>query len=190
MKRHAMVGLALMLGTWAGLAGCGADAQQDATLDLFPVSILNEFALLPDEVPPTYQSITDANLLEQAGLARNPDYLTRRAALEDMIQMHGIASFLALYGPDESVRLVVKGVYFRELQHALKYAEVQSTRERQVRAFRRDTPSGIWLLFIACDPELRYDEQERRAISRGLEHYQRRLGLAPLFDQIASGQTD
>ena len=190
MKRHAMVGLALVLGTWAGLAGCGADAQQDAALDLFPVSILNEFALLPDEVPPTYQSITDAKLLEQAGLARNPDYLTRRAALEDMIQMHGVASFLALYGPDESVRLVVKGVYFRELQHALKYAEVQSTRERQVRAFRRDTPSGIWLLFIACDPDLTYDETELRLITLGLEAYQRRLTLSPIFDQMNVAQTE
>jgi len=68
---------------------------------------------------------------------------------------------------------MVKGVYFREPEHALEYAHVQSSRQRLVMAYRRDTPGGIWLLFIACDPDLIYDGQEMRLITRGLARYLR-----------------
>ncbi|MFU8832964.1 MAG: hypothetical protein ACNA7J_12540 [Wenzhouxiangella sp.] len=159
-------------------------------LNLFPASVLDAFVLRQGECPPAYARITDTNLLSQAGISRNPDYLTRRSDLEDVIQMDGVASFLALYGPGESVRLIVKGVFFRKLKDALQYAKVQSTRQRLVMAYRRDTPGGIWLLFMACDPDLTYDEQELLSITRGLEQYQHRLALSPLFDQMNNGQTD
>ena len=177
----------LMLSVWSGLA---ADSTQDRLLEPFPASVLNEFALQQDECPPAYGRITDTNLLTLAGITQNPDYLTRRSDLEDLIQMDGVASFLALYGPGESVRLMLKGVFFRELKHALKYVKVQSTRRRLVMAYRRDLPGGIWLLFIACDPDLTYDEQELLSITRGLEQYRQRLALSPLFDQMNAGQTD
>lgn len=190
MLQNIIVRLALTLCVWSGVSGCTADSPQDRLLNLFPASVLNEFALQQGEYPPAYRPITNTNLLAQAGISKNPDYLTRRSDLEDVIQMDGVASFIALYGPEESVCLMVKGVFFRKLKHALKYAKVQSTRQRLVMAYRRDTPSGIWLLFIACDPDLTYDEQELQSITRGLATYQRRLALTPLFDQMHNGQDD
>jgi len=172
------------------LAGGGTGSPPARLLDPFPASVLNEFALQQGESPPAYVLITQTNLLAQAGITKNPDYLTRQSDLEDVIQMDGVASFLALYGPRESVRLMVKGVFFREPQHALKYAKVQSTRKRLVTAYRRDTSGGIWLLFFACDPDLTYDEQELRSITHGLAQYQRRLSLTPLFNQMREGKTD
>ena len=190
MQQNIIVKLALTLCVWSGVSGCTADSTQDRLLNPFPASVLDEFALQQDECPPAYSRITDTNLLAQAGITKNPDYLTRQSDLEDVIQMDGVASFLGLYGPGESVRLMVKGVFFRKLKHALKYAKVQSTRRRQVMAYRRDTPGGIWLLFIACDPDLTYDEQELLSITRGLEQYRQRLSLSPLFDQMHDEQTD
>ena len=183
MQRNFIIRWVLILGAGAGL-GEGASGAQKVTLDLFPASVLVELAMQEGEAPPGYGLITSSNLLAQAGISRNPDYLTRRADLEDIIQMDGAAAFLALYGPGESVRLMVKGVFFRKAKHARRYAKVQRTRQRLVMAYRRDTAGGIWMLFIACDPELTYDEAELRAIKQGLEQYQRRLALSPLYDQI------
>ena len=190
MRGNSIVLLALLLSAWPGLVGSIADSPQDHLLNLFPSRILDALALQDNETPPNYRRITDTNVLAQAGITRNPDYLTQRSGLEDVIQMNGVASFLALYGPGESVRLMVKGVFFRELRHALKYADVQRTRQRAVTAYQRDTPDGIWLLFIACDPDLVYDEQELLSITRGLTRYQHRLALSPLFDQINARQAD
>jgi len=61
--------------------------------------ILRFNRLLPHtrlQVLPGFERITNTNLLAQAGISQNPDYLTRRSDLEDVIQMHGLASFLAL----------------------------------------------------------------------------------------------
>lgn len=190
MKRTIIVGLALILSALTGVADGTADSPQDRLLNLFPASVLDAFALQPGECPPAYARITNSNLLARAGITENPAYLTRRSDLEDVIQMDGAASFIALYGQGESVRLMVKGVFFLELQHALKYALVQSTRHRLVMAYRRDTPGGIWLLFIACDPDLTYDKQELLAIARGQVQYRRRLALSPLFDQMHAGLSD
>jgi len=176
-----------MMLIWCAMLVFGGGAScspPPVSLDPFPDSVLNELALRQDEVPPGYALITDTNLVEQAGLVKNPDYLIRRADLEDAIQMDAAASFLALYGPDEAVRLMVKGVFFRQASHAEKYAEVQSTRQRLVMAYRKDTPDGIWMLFVACDPDLTYDEHERSLIAQGLNVYQKRLALSELFDQI------
>lgn len=184
MQRNVIVTWLLMLSAGAALGETASSLPQNRSLSPFPASVLVELALHEAEVPSGYRSISSTNLLVQAGISQNPDYLTRRADLEDVIQMDGAAAFLALYGPEESVRLMVKGVFFHEPQHAVKYAEVQGTRQRLVMAFRRDTPGGIWLLFIACDPELTYDETELRLITQGLEAYQSRLALSPLFDQM------
>lgn len=190
MQRNTIVKGVLLLGVGAVLGGLGACSPTPRSLDLFPAGVLAELALQKSEAPSGYALITSSNLLERAGIARNPDYLTRRGDLEDLIQMDGAAAFLALYGPDESVRLVVKGVFFRNPRHAAKYAKVQRTRQRLVTAYRRDTPGGIWMLFIACDPDLPYDEPELRLIRQGLEAYQRRLRLSLLFDQINTDHTE
>jgi len=175
----------LILGAGAVLGGVAScSPPMSPALNLFPASVLTELALQDGEAPPGYELITSTNLLAQAGISQNPDYLTRRADLEDILQMDGAAAFLALYGPGEAVRLMVKGVFFREQRHAEKYAKVQGTRQRLVMAYRRDTASGIWLVFVACDPDLTYDEAETHAIKQGLEQYQRRLALTPLFDQM------
>ncbi len=189
MQRNFIIKWALILSAGAVLADDAIDAPRQS-LSPFPASVLDELALQQDEIPSGFVVITNSNLLEQAGLSRNPDYLTRRADLEDAIQMDGAAAFLALYGPEDSVRLMVKGVFFREPKHAEKYAEVQGTRQRLVMAFRRDTPEGIWLLFVACDPDLTYDDAELRLITQGLVTYQRRLALAPLFDQMTADLTE
>lgn len=190
MQRKTIFKWALILIAAVMLYKLASFAPQDVSLNPFPASVLDELALQQAEVPPGYKLITSSNLLMQAGLAQNPDYLTRRADLEDIIQMDGAAAFLALYGSDEAVRMMLKGVFFRKPQHALKYAEVQGTRHRQVSGFRRDTTSGIWLLFIACDPALTYDEAELHRITQGLEVYQRRLTLLPLFDQMTADHVE
>lgn len=184
MQRNVIVSWVLVLSAWAVLGEAATYSQRNGSLNPFPAGVLKELALEQDEVPPGYILLTNTNLLQQAGISQNPDYLIRRADLEDVIQMNGAAAFLALYGPEESVRLMVKGVFFRKARHAAKYAKVQGTRQRLVVAFRRDTRGGIWLLFIACDPELTYDETELRLITQGLEAYQSRLALSPLFDQM------
>jgi len=184
MQRGFIKTWVLILGAGVMLGGITSCAQQGPALNLFPTRVLTELSLQDNEVPPGYALITSTNLLAQAGISQNPDYLTRRSDLEDIIQMDGAAAFLALYGPGEPVRLMVKGVFFRKTKHATKYAKVQSTRQRLVMAYRRETPGGIWLLFIACDPDLTYDEAELSSITQGLESYQRRLALSPLFDQM------
>ncbi len=185
MRRSMIVACVLILSTGAMLVGVAScSPSQRPTLNLFPIHVLSELVLQDHEAPPGCKLITSPHLLAQAGISQNPDYLTRRSDLEDVIQMDGAAAFLALYGTGESVRLMVKGVFFRKAKHAAKYAKVQGTRQRLVMAYRRDTAGGIWLLFIACDPDLTYDEAERQSIKQGLEQYQRRLTLTPLFDQM------
>jgi hypothetical protein len=184
MQRNVIVKWVLLLSVGAAAGEVRSYSQEDRSLNPFPACVLTELALQTNEAPPGYALITRTNLLAQANLSQNPDYLTRRADLQDIIQMDGAAAFLALYGPDKSVRLILKGVFFRKPQHAAKYAGVQSTRKRLVMAYRLDTMGGIWLLFIACDPDLKYDEEERRLITQGLAAYQRRLVLSPLFDQM------
>jgi hypothetical protein len=184
MQRNVIITWLLILIVTAVINETAKCSPENSSLSPFPASALNELILQPDEVPPEYKLITNTNLLMQAGLSKNPDYLTRRADLEDVIQMDGAAVFLALYGSEESARLMVKGVFFRKAKHAMKYAKVQGTRKRLVAAFRRDTTDGIWLLFIARDPELTYDDTELELITQGLEAYQRRLTLSSLFDQI------
>ena len=161
--------------------GC---SRQDRRLNLLPHSTLEELSLKKRELPRGYAAITDSNLLAQAGLRTNPGYHMRRADRETMVRVGAAASFLALYGHEETVRLMVKGLFFQVDEDAVKYADVQETRQRQVAAYRRDTRDGIWLLFLACDPELTYDEAELAAIRKGLQRYQRRLSLEPLFDQL------
>jgi len=170
------------LGVAAALGWIGSCAPQNRSLDPFPSHVLTELALRKHEAPAGYALITSRALLKQAGISKNPDYLTRRAALEDIIQMDGAAAFIALYGPEDSVRLMVKGVFFREPQQAVKYAHVQRTRQRLVTAYRLVSTGGVWLLFIACDPDLTYDETEQRLIRQGLKAYQRRLTLESLFN--------
>ncbi len=48
----------------------------------------------------------------------------------------------------------------------------------------------IWMLFIACNPDLTYDKTELRLITQGLEAYARRLTLSLLFDQINADHTE
>jgi hypothetical protein len=190
MNGHFIVNGVLILSLAAALGGVSSSAQPKHSLNPFPAHVLTALALQKDEAPPGYALITSTNHLAQVGIATNPGYQTRRADLEDIIQMGGAAAFLALYGPEESVRLMVKGVFFWNPEQAEKYAEVQSTRHRLVMAYRLDTTGGIWLLFIACDPDLTYDEKELRLITRGLKAYQRRLTLSPLFDQMNNGHAE
>jgi len=188
MQRRFMATWGPLLSTMVLLGGGASCAPSHVSLDPFPSGVLMDLALQANEIPQGYTLIGSTNLLEQAGLSKNPGYLTRRPDLEDIIQMEGAAGFLALYGPEEAVRLMVKGVFFWQREHAEKYAKVQSTRQRLVMAYRRDTTDGTWLLFIACDPELPYDEAEIRLIKQRLDRYQSRLSLSPLFDQMNTDQ--
>ncbi len=188
MQSRFMAKWVLILSALAVLGWIVSCAPQQASLDPFPARVLKELSLQKREAPPGYAWISNTNLLAQSGLSQNPGYLTRRSDLEDMIQMNGAAGFLALYGPGEAVRLMVKGVFFWQPEHAEKYAEVQSTRQRLVMAYRRDTTAGTWLLFIACDPEEPYDEAQIRLIKQRLERYQSRLDLTLLFDQMKADQ--
>ncbi len=184
MQRNFIAKVVLILSVGAALGGVSSCSRQNRSLNPFPASVLTELALQKNEIPAGYELIACTSLLAQAGISQNPDYLTRRADLEDIIQMDGAAAFLALYGSAEPVRLMLKGVFFQKPQPAAKYAKVQSTRQRLVTAYKLDTTGGIWLLFVACDPDLTYDETEMHLITQGLEAYQRRLTLSPLFNQM------
>ncbi len=190
MQRSFIGKWVLILSVGAVLGWVTSCSRVNGSLNPFPANVLAELALQKNEIPPGYALITSTNLLAQAGISQNPDYLTRRADLENITRMDGAAAFLALYGSGESVRLMLKGVFFRNPQHAEKYAKVQSTRQRLVRAYRFDTTGGIWMLFIACDPDLTYDKTELRLITQGLEAYARRLTLSLLFDQINADHTE
>ncbi len=170
----------LLSGLWP-LSGCSG---RDRDIEILPESALKRLSLRSRERPRSYTLITDTNLLSLAGLRRNPDYVSRKGDREAVLRVGGSASFLALYGREDVVRLIINGVYFRNTDDAMKYAAVQETRERRVLAFRRDTGSGLWLIFIARDPELAYDEDEMKAIRKALKRYQKRLRLAELFDQL------
>jgi len=173
-----LTGLCLSMAT-----GC---ARQDARLNILPATPLKELELKKRERPRPYTLITDTNVLEQAGVRANPGYLARRVDREALVRVGAVASFIALYGTEDTVRLMVKGVYFHDPEFAHKYVEIQETRLRLVAGFRRDTRDGIWLLFIAGDPELTYTNDEKETIRRGLQRYQRRLKLETLFDHFTA----
>ena len=162
-------------------AGCSGGGRG---LDILPESVLRQLSLRSRERPKTYTLITDTNVIALAGLRQNPDYISRKGDREAVLRVGGAVSFLALYGREDAIRLMINGVYFRYADEAMKYVGVQETRERRVLAFRRDTDSGIWLIFLARDPELAYDEDELKAIRKGLKRYQKRLRLVELFDQL------
>lgn len=169
-------GLCLTAGT-----GC---SQQDQALTILSAEPLEILSLKKRERPRSYTLITDTNLFATVGIRANPGYVERRSEKETLLHADAATSFVAIYGEDNVVRLLVKGIYFRDHDDAQKYADVQSTRQRQVVAYRRVLSEGIWLLFIALDPEAAYDESELRDIRIRLKRYQRRLDLELLFDQL------
>jgi len=186
MRRSIIGGFLLLALTGLCLFTATGCARQDARLNVLPAAPLKELALKKRERPRPYIQITETNLLDQAGIRANPGYLARRADREALVRAGAVASFITLYGTEDAVRLIVKGVYFHDPEFASKYVEIQETRRRLVAGFRRETRDGVWLLFIAGDPELTYASDEKETIRRGLQRYQRRLKLETLFDHFTA----
>lgn len=141
---------------WLG-GGC---RRRDAQLDMLPARVLEELTLRSGEMPESYRLITNRALLEQAGIAENPAYVLRRADREVQVKIGAAAGFLALYGSEGEVRLVLQGYYFQKRKDAEKYAEVQESRERRIIAFQRETDNGVWQMFFAKDPDEEYQSDE------------------------------
>lgn len=177
-----MIVLALFFCIFGG-AGCGR-RPPDLDLEVLPERVLLAFSLLEDERPEAYALIADPELLEQAGIPRNPSYTNRKSDREVMARVGGVASFLALYGPGDSALLVLNGIFFPDLEDAMTFAEVQKSRERPVAGFQRRMEQGAWMVFFALDPEASYAEGDMVALRSGLARYRQRLELEVVFDQL------
>jgi hypothetical protein len=167
-----------MVITFAGRRAAPAD------LDLLPERILETFALRPDELPDDFFEVQDEQILSQAGLKRNPSFITRNADRKLQVQMKAFGGILGLYGTDEEVLLLLKGYFFPDEEDARTYLEIQEGLRRKINAYEVATPGGSWFLFLATDPEREYTSEEIRSIKRGLEAYQNRLNAVAHFQQI------
>jgi hypothetical protein len=174
--RLSLVLLCLPCCTWCSRA---ADLAE-----ILPLSALHGLSLQPDELPHGYTLITDTNVLGQLGMETNPDYVSRISEMESIAGIGGVASFLALYGHTNDVRLMLNGIYFKRRDRMSAFAVVQKTKPRLVTACLAEMTHGMWLLLVACDPKLTYSDAERQQMYYGIERYGKRLDLKIVFNQM------
>ncbi len=175
----------LMLSGGVALFG---GACRFADVEVMPQEVLRSFSMTWWERPWGYRLIGDTNVLREAGIRRNPDYVTRRADVEATLKLGGLSSVLALYGPHDEPRLVIHGVYFKDRDKFENYVQIQRTRRRPVRAFEKETRDGWWHVSFARDADLIYKERELRSLHRGIHRYQRRLNMDEIFDEFHRGR--
>lgn len=192
IQRRWVIGAAAVILTaaaWLILCRLTADARQARRLDVLPEAVLTELSLSARERRPMrWALVTDTELLRQAGLHDNPGFLLRRADREMQIRAGAAVALVALYGETDEARFALRGLFFRDADDAAKYAAVQAEQARRVAGFRRETPGGVWMVFLACDPKAKYAESEMDAIRRGMERYRRRLNAEPMFDHLGNAE--
>ncbi len=164
----------------ASTSGCAIRTE----LEVMPAETLKAFSMTWWERPRGYSLISNSDVLREAGIDKNPDYITRNADIEAILQLGGLASILAMYGVNDEPRLLIQGIYFKDRNKLENYISIQESRKKPVRAFSKETENGWWLLKFARDTELTYTERESNSIRRGINRYRRRLGLEEVFDSM------
>ncbi len=155
---------------------------------VLPAAELQRLDLTADEIPPGYTQLRSPAALKRLGIKRNPDYTTKPGDMEAIARHGGVCSFISAFGTDESARIILNGVYFRDPKHFDSFVTFQKSQQRPVRAFGMTDAQGQWLLMAGIDPELPYAPDELAALDKGLARYQQRLALQPTFDQLTASQ--
>ncbi len=154
---------------------------------IFPVEIPIQYSLRGREIPSAYTLLKSTPLMDELDMnGTNPGYIANTTETYAISKRGGLASFAALYGVDKDVRLILNGVFFRNPDKFEAFIEHQRAKDRRIAAFRKADLNGEWLLFVACDPNHAYSDDDIRMIREGLGRYQRRLRLAPVFDSLHS----
>lgn len=180
-RRTQAAALALLAVVAGG--GCG----RNTACEVLPRGPLKELRLHGREIPAGYELLRNPAVLKSLQLSANPDYVQRPSDLELVASAGGLASFLAVYGRSNDVRLVINGVYFRDSGRLDAFVKMQQTKRRAMLAYRRATTDGFWLLLAARNPGGAYDADELALLRRSLQRYARRLGLETVFDTLEGG---
>lgn len=151
-----------------------------------PPDVLEHLSLQSGELPLDYKLIDDKDFLAHLGMTTNPDFIGNRTEMESIATRGGLISFLAAYGPAAKPRLMVNGVYFRNVERLEAFVEFQREKKKNVLTLRKAFDDGEWLLMLARDPEARYSDDEHEQIDEGIKRYQRRLGTVTVFDDFWS----
>ena len=156
---------------------------------MFPKELPRHFALVTEELPPTYKlAHLDSALVKRMEMTENPGFVTNRSETAALASRGALGSFAAVYTNDERPLLILNGIYFQDVEDFKKFWEDQRGKELRLKGFQKKVPPGIWLILVGCDPDHTYSPEEAEKISQGLESYRKRLGLDPLFDTL-KGET-
>lgn len=184
-----LVGVVLLPGL-AVLTGCGrpVGGEGAALPEVLPRPLLTIFGFTEAELPPGLSAVEDGELLERAGMVENPGFLLGKNDRIAQARTGGIVSLLGLYGDGEGARVVLNAIFFADPADAEVFGEVQASRNRPVAGFRRAVASGVWMVFVALDPEVEVTETAREDLRASLQRYAARLALEPMFDQLQGAQ--
>jgi hypothetical protein len=185
LSRRALVVLtvgglsALAFGTWTRFSAPQGD------VNLLSEAVLEELVLRSDEIPAGYHLVADTNMMARLRMRANPDYVGAPSELESVARFGGQGSFVAIYGNDGEVRLLLNGIFFRAGGDCDRFIAFQRSKHRLVHGFRKDADDGFWLLLAARAPDLEYSAREARELGDGLARYASRLGLTPCMEPPA-----
>ena len=180
MRRNSilLLGLAVVL-----VLGC---TRSGRAFEPVTSETLAELSLQAGELPAGYVQFAPAAFLDRMGMKENPDFIGNLSELETVARRGGQLPFLAVYGKDDTIRLMINGIYFRNRDHMDKFIEKQRKLDKQVATYVRPLQEGAWLLICARDPDLSYDSTECARIDQGLEHFAQRIGAVKEFSTIWS----
>jgi hypothetical protein len=147
-------------------------------------SILDILAFQPSELPPDYEPVAPPQFLVTMGMARNPDFIYNLTELETVGRRGGSAPFLATYGRDAHIRLLLNGVYFRYDEHASEFLRMQQEQKRCLAAYRRSLGDGTWILLYALDPDAVYEDTERQALESAIVRHASRIEAEPVYSTL------
>lgn len=147
---------------------------------------LAKLSLQTAELPAGYEEYAPPAFLEQMGMHDNPDFIGNLSELETIARRGGQLPFLAVYGKDGSIRLMINGIYFRNREHLDQFLEKQRKTDKHVVTYIRPVQEGAWLLICARDPEMAYDPAECACIDQGLERFAQRIGAVREFSTLWS----
>lgn len=162
------------------LAGCPGTRQSP----VLPEDLPQRYSLRDRERPSDYRLIEVPELKERLGVETNPGYIVEPSEHKAIAGWGGIISFVAAYGSDEDVRLLLNGIYFKGEDKFERFWRDQEKKRLRMAGFAMEANAGYWVLLIALDPNDDYENDEIEALREGLGRYQKRLGLESLFDQL------
>ncbi|HMP71860.1 MAG TPA: hypothetical protein PKE55_01215 [Kiritimatiellia bacterium] len=126
--------------------------------------------------PEGYELVQNPEVLRGMGMKQNPDFISNTSELEAMARFGGTNPFLAVYGINGSVRMMVNGVFFRDANRVDAFVRDQEKRKRlRIAVYEKPLEHGTWVLICAVDPKRTYPESERQAIQAALERKENNL---------------